>query len=264
MEPVVSNDIATSNKPPGGSGTDVSMASSSPSSVAVSLLSSLPLAVDLTLPDFDNDLINDSASFALLVDRTLAVFDNDLVIDSAFFNDSLDTSAVSPMLEPDFNGTTVVTVPSSMTTLDVFLVRDGLDADESFFDDVFLDNVSATFAASFSSTVNVEALRNAGAVGELRSLLPSDVDDPERAISRVFLAVPIDGIFPRVEGFSAFSDVDLLASLAGLSSSSADDDFLFTPNMTVKSPTINKHVCFKIQIYYQAFWQNANCNTYTL
>ena len=228
IEPVVSNDIATSSKPPGGSGTDVSMASSSSSSVVLHLSSSLPLAVDLTLADFDNDLVKDSDLFALLVDRTLAVLDSDLVIDSAFFNDSFDTSAVSPMHEPDFNGTTVVTVPSSMTTLDAFLVRDGLDVDESFFDDVFLDNVSATFAASFSSTVNVEARLKAGTVGELRSLLPSDVEDPERAISRVFLE---DGIFPSDEGFSGFSDVDRLASFAGLSSSVADDDFLFTPNI---------------------------------
>ena len=209
----------------------MSIASSFSSSATVSLLASFALVVDLTLADLDNDLVRDSARFELPVDRILAVLDNDLVIDSAFFRDSFDTSAVSPILDPDFNGTTVVTVPSSITTLEAFLVSDGLEADDSSLDDVFLESVSAAFAASFSSTVKVEALLNAGGVGDPRSLLPSDVEEPERAISLVFLEVPTDGIFPNDVGFS---DVERFASFDGLSSSVADEDFRFTPNMAEK------------------------------
>ena len=252
IDPVVSNDIVTSNKPPGGNGTDVSMASSFSSSAVASVSAPLTLAVDLALADFDKDLVKDPACLVLPVDRTLSDFDNGSVIDSAFFRDSFDTSDVSPMLEPDFNGKTVVTVPSSITTLEAFLVRDGLDADESFFDDAFLDSVAATLAASFSSTVKVEALLNAGVVGDPRSLLPSDVEDPDRAISRVFLDVPTDGIFPRVAGFSGFSDVERLASFAGLSSSVADEDFLFTPNMAKE-----KHHNMTSK-YYKKKWKHTN------
>ena len=131
MEPVVSNDIATSRRPPGGSGAA-------------------------------------AAGSALVPDLTLGVFDKDLVIDSAFFKDSFVVSEVSPTLAPDFSGTTVVTVPPSITTLDSFFVSDGLAVDESFFEEAFFVKLAA---APFSSTVIVEAFLRAGVVGNPTSPL---------------------------------------------------------------------------------------------
>ena len=131
IDPVVSNDIATSRSPPGGRG------------------AAAPEA-------------------PLLPAVTLAVFDKDFVIDAAFFNDALDVNDVSPMLAPDLRGTTVVTVPPSITTLDAFFVREGFEADESFFDEAFFIKLAAS---SLSSIVIVEAFRRAGGVGEPTSPL---------------------------------------------------------------------------------------------
>ena len=126
IDPVVSNDIATSRRPPGGSGTA-------------------------------------AAGSVLVLALTLAVFDKVFVIDAAFFNDSFDVSDVSPTLVPDFSGTRVVTVPPSITILDDFFVRDGLEADESFFDEAFFVKLAA---ATLSSTVIVEVFLRAGGVGD--------------------------------------------------------------------------------------------------
>ena len=190
IEPVVSNDIATSSWPPGGNGAAA---------------------------------VTGSLSVVLLLDRTLGVLDNFFFNDSAFFRDSFETRDVSPTLDPDFKGTTVVTVPLSTTTLEALFVR------ETFADDLF-DNILVKLSldlASFSSTVNVEAFLNNGGVGDSISLLPSEGDDPDIASSFVVFFIPTDGIFG--------SDVGLLderlASLLGASSGEANDlDFLL-PNI---------------------------------
>ena len=126
IDPVVSNDIATSRRPSGGSGTA-------------------------------------AAGSVLVLALTLGVFDKVFVIDAAFFNDSFDFSDVSPTVAPDFSGTTVVTVPPSITTLDNFFVRDGLAADESFFDETLFVKLAAS---ALSSTVRVEAFLSADGVGD--------------------------------------------------------------------------------------------------
>ena len=194
IEPVVSNDIATSSRPPGGSNAVV--AASSPSLVPID-------------------------------DRILDVFDNVFFSESAFFRDSFVARVVSPILEPDFKGTTVVTVPPSTTTLDTFFVRDTF-GDEFFFDEILFVNDSIDFA-SFSSTVNVDAFLNNGGVGDSRSLPPVEGEDPDIASSFVELFLPTDGILDRELGLRAsFSPEEVLASLLGLSSGEEkDDDFRF-------------------------------------
>ena len=190
----MSNDIATSSKPPGGSNAVV--AASSPSLVPID-------------------------------DRILDVFDNVFFSESAFFRDSFVARVVSPILEPDFKGTTVVTVPPSTTTLDTFFVKDTF-GDELFFDDILFVNDSIDFA-SFSSTVNVDAFLNNGGVGDSRSLPPVEGEDPDIASSFVELVLLTDGILDRDFGLRAsFSPEEVLASLLGLSSGEEkDDDFRF-------------------------------------
>ena len=184
--------------------------------------------------------MSSDAPFPLLVDRTLAVFDSDFVMDSAFFRDSFVTSDVSPILDPDFKGTTVVIVPSSIETLETFFVSESFAETEDRFEDAFLVTLASFSPAffvkldSFSSTVNVEALRNNGGVGDSRSL-PSDGEDPESAISLVFFEDVPDGNLGSEVGLAGviLSVVERLANLLGVSSGVAKVDLRFTPGIVL-------------------------------